>query len=111
VWNFFATFAGPIATIIASVAALFVTWRFGTMQADVARAQAKTAEEQVRIAETQKNIAAARLNFDLHEKPYAVFDAARRLLIQVVQHDHVEPGDVIKFNIETGDAVFFSTRK
>ena len=105
VWNFFSTFAGPIATIIASGAALVVTWRFGTMQADLARTQANTAKSKCELR-IQKNIAAARLNFDLYEKRYAVFDAARRLLIKVVQHDNVESTEVIKFNIETADAVF-----
>lgn len=76
------------------------------MQADLARTHANTAKEQVRIAETQKNIAAAKLNFDLYEKRFSVFDAARRLLIKVVQDDHVESSEVIKFNIETADAVF-----
>jgi hypothetical protein len=106
VWNFFATFAGPIATVIASTAAFFVAWRFGAIQAEIARGQAQTAKGQLRIADGQGYIATARFNLDLYEKRYAIFDAARRLLLEVVQHDHVKPTQVIKFNVETADAEF-----
>ncbi len=105
-WNFFATFAGPIATIVASFAALFVTWRFGTIQAGVAREQAKIAQGQMRIADEQKYIARARFKLDFYEKRYSVFEAARSLLIQAVQHDHVDAEQVITFRMKTADAVF-----
>jgi hypothetical protein len=92
-------FAGPLATIVAAITAVSVTYHFGKQQVRIAEAQAATADG-------QKRIAAARLNFDLYEKRYAVFDAARRLLLEAVQHDHVDPKKVIEFNIETADAVF-----
>lgn len=59
-----------------------------------------------RIAYKQARVAEARLNFDLFEKRFAVFDAARRLLVDVVQSDHVDVARVMKFNVETADAVF-----
>ena len=59
-----------------------------------------------RIAYKQARIAVARLNFDLFDKRFAVFDAARRMLVDVVQSDHVDVGMVVKFNAETADAVF-----
>jgi hypothetical protein len=84
--------AGPVATIIAASAAVFVTYYLG--------------KQQVRIAEGQRRIAAERLNFDLYQKRYAVFEVARRLLAEVVQHDHVEAKQVLDFNIGTADAPF-----
>ena len=93
-------FAGPSATIIAAAAAAaIITLVFNSRQL-------KVAKDQIRIADAQKSIAAARLDFDLYEKKFAVFEAARRLLISVVQHDHVDPKEVITFKIETGEAVF-----
>jgi hypothetical protein len=58
------------------------------------------------IADAQRRIAAARLNLDLYKKRYAVFEAARRLLATVVQHDHVDVEDILKFKIETAEALF-----
>jgi hypothetical protein len=91
--------AGPVATIIAAFAALGVTYRFGKQQVGIAKAQAATAEGQRRIA-------AARLNFDLHEKRYAVFEVAKRVLVEVVQDEYVDAKQVMEFNIATADAPF-----
>jgi hypothetical protein len=54
----------------------------------------------------QKKIAAAKLDFDLYEKRYAVFEAARRLLIKAVQDGDLDAKQVITFKIETIEAVF-----
>jgi hypothetical protein len=93
------TFAGPVATIIAAAVAAVITFVFNSRQLKIAKDQAATAD-------AQRKIAAARLNFDLYEKRYAVFEAARRLLQDVVQQDYIDAKDVIKFNIETADAPF-----
>jgi hypothetical protein len=58
------------------------------------------------IADAQKRIAAARLNFDLYAKRYAVFEAAHKLWVEVVQHADVEVADIKDFSSATGDAVF-----
>jgi hypothetical protein len=91
--------AGPIATMIAATAATWITWVFNSRQLMIA-------EKQVSIADGQKRIAAGRLNFDLYKQRYAVFEAARRFLAEVVAHDHVDAAKVLKFNIETADGVF-----
>lgn len=92
-------FAGPVATIIAAFSALAVTRHFGKQQVRIAEAQAATADGQRRIA-------AAKLNFDLYEKRYAVFEVVRRLLVEVVQEDYVDAKQVIAFNIGTANATF-----
>jgi hypothetical protein len=92
-------FTSPVATIIAAVTAAGITWVFNSRQLQIAK-------DQMRIADGQRNIAAAKFNFDLYDKRYATFDAARRLLIAAVQHDHVDAEQVIIFKIETAEAVF-----
>jgi hypothetical protein len=93
------TFAGPVATIIAAAAAAGITFAFNSRQLKIAKDQAATAD-------AQRKIAAARLNFDLYAKRYAVFEVARRLLQGVVQQDYIDAKEVINFNIETADAPF-----
>ena len=41
-------FAGPVATIVAAAAAVFVTWRLGLRQANIAESQAELAREKLR---------------------------------------------------------------
>jgi hypothetical protein len=56
---FFKDFAGPIATICAAAAAVFVTIHFN--------------RKQMQIAETQKNIALDKLKWDSHEERYTIY--------------------------------------
>ena len=58
------TLAGPAATIIASAAAVFVTYRIGRGQQKIAEKQAATALDQLR--------------YNLFEKRYAIYEAARK---------------------------------
>ena len=83
--------AGPIATIIAAVAAVFVTWRLGRgqlqiarQQVEIAQQQATTSRHQAEIAKQQAAIAFDRLRFDLFEKRYAIFTAIKELLKYLV---------------------------
>jgi hypothetical protein len=46
-------FAGPTATIIASIAAGFITWTFASRQVKVATQQAAIAKEQAQTAHDQ----------------------------------------------------------
>lgn len=85
--------------MIAAATAAVITWVFTSRQLEVAQGQ-------MRIADGQKKIAAARLNLDLYEKRYAVYEAARSLLIATVQGDHVDAEQVIMFKIKTLEAVF-----
>lgn len=75
-------FAGPVATVIAAATAVFVTWRLGRKQRDIAERQAATACQQARLAEV-------RLQHDLFERRFAVFDAVRDLLLEVVHTSDV----------------------
>lgn len=63
---FFKDFAGPIAIIIASGAATWITYRLGSRQAA--------------IAEAQKDIAYDKLKHDLFDKRYEIYQAAKRLI-------------------------------
>lgn len=68
-------FSGPVATGIAAVAAVFVTWRLG-------RGQLRIAQQQADVALQQTHLAEVRLQHDLFERRIAVFDAARDLLLE-----------------------------
>jgi type II secretory pathway pseudopilin PulG len=75
--------AGPIATIIAAVAAVVVTWRLG-------RQQLRIAQQQAAIAHQQAETALDRLRYDLFEKRYAIYDATRQL-IRLTINDSPKP--------------------
>jgi hypothetical protein len=47
-YQIFRDFAGPIATIAAAATAVFVTWRLGSRQAEIAQQQADLAREKLR---------------------------------------------------------------
>jgi hypothetical protein len=91
-YQLFKDFAGPIATIIAALAAVAVTAYF--------------AWHQKKIARRQVEIAGEKLRHDLYEKRYRVFDAARKLLCEVAVHRNASDDDLRAFVIGTGDAVF-----
>jgi hypothetical protein len=59
-------FAGPVATLIAAVTAVYVTSRFS--------------RSQLRIAESQRDIALDKLKYDLFEKRYEIYQACKDLL-------------------------------
>jgi hypothetical protein len=58
------------------------------------------------IAYQQARIAAARLDFDLFEKRYAVFEGARDFLAKALQNQEFETNELIRFNVTTADTVF-----
>jgi hypothetical protein len=58
------------------------------------------------IAYQQMHIAAVRLRFDLYQKRYAVFEAARRLLAEVKKHPTGLDFDLEAYDLGTADAVF-----
>jgi hypothetical protein len=74
IYDFFKDFAGPLATVVASAAALCVTWRLSSTQS--------------KTAEAQKNIALDNLNFVLFDKRYEIYNATRALI------DHVKARDL-----------------
>ncbi len=59
-------FAAPVVTLIAAVIAGLITLTFSRAQ--------------TRVSRSQRDIALDRLKFDLFEKRYAIYDAAKSLL-------------------------------
>jgi hypothetical protein len=85
--------AGPVATIIAAFAAVRVTYHFGKQQIRIAEVQAATAAAQKDIAKSQRDIAYDRLKYDLFEKRYEIYLAAKKLIEYTSQLK--KPGDVL----------------
>jgi len=113
-WEFCATFAGPIATIIASAAAIIVTWRFGSIQAEIARGQAATAAAQKEIAQSQRDIAYDKLKHDLFDQRHEIYVAAKFIIERVVRTGTERPvGDLElqERRIKLDEARFFFPSK
>jgi hypothetical protein len=91
-YQFLKDFAGPIATVIASVTAAIVALRMGRTQADISKSQLRTAHEKLRL--------------DLFEKRYAVYTAARDLISVILRDGDLNDADLRKFYIGTADASF-----
>jgi hypothetical protein len=58
------------------------------------------------LAYKQARIAEAKLNLDLYEKRFAVFQAARKLLSKVSQQTQVDMRDIDEFTLDVLDAGF-----
>jgi type II secretory pathway pseudopilin PulG len=69
-------FAGPVATIIASVTAALITLYFASRQTRIAQQQADTAKQQADTAKRQAETAHARLNLDLYDKRFNIYTTA-----------------------------------
>ena len=69
-------FAGPFATIVASVVAVIVTCYF--------------AREQTKIAKGQWSVAKEKLRHDLYDRRFAIYMAFHELLVAVAEKDDVE---------------------
>ena len=99
------TFASPVATIIAAGAAVWVAYKFGSIQAGIAREQAETAK-------VQKDIAYDRLKYDLFEKRYEVYDAAKRLIEAIFAKTPIDVADpkIRELRLKLDEARFFFRR-
>ena len=94
------SFAGPIATIIAAAAAVFVTWRIG-------RGQLSIAKQQAEIAQQQAELATVRLQHELYDRRFAIFEAARNFLVhQIHVYGNVSDESYKSYFRGTADAVF-----
>lgn len=91
--------AGPAATIIAATVAVIVTWCLGRGQLSIAQLQAGTAQQQAELA-------AIRLQHDLFDRRFAVYDATRELIRTVVQHGQATEQQIFDFRMKTRDAKF-----
>jgi hypothetical protein len=95
-YEFFKDFAGPIATVCAAAAAVFVTIHFN--------------QKQMQIAETQKNIALDKLKWESHEERYKIYSEARELISYVLQQHDFEKIDNQKIRdlrVKIDEARFF----
>jgi type II secretory pathway pseudopilin PulG len=93
-------FAGPVATIIASITAAFITWRFASWQARIAQQQAETAKQQANTAFDQ-------LRYNLFEKRFAIYNTARELVALVVNKSNVQGSEVVPLHAKLNEAEFF----
>jgi hypothetical protein len=82
-------FAGPAATLIASITAIVVTAVFS--------------KSQLRIADSQRNIALDKLKHDLFQKRYEIYEAAKALLEYVPFITDVQRSDAARI----GEARFY----
>lgn len=89
-------FAGPLATVLAASAALWVTYNFN--------------KRQVAIASSQRDIALDKLKHDVFQKRYEVYTTARELLVYVVQlHDFekIDSSKIRELRVKIDEARFF----
>jgi hypothetical protein len=91
--------AGPVATIIAAGTAVFVTWRIGQGQLSIA-------DQQRQIAEQQAELAAVRLQHDLFDRRFAIYEAARTMLMEVFRRGDASNEALGIFLRDTQKAVF-----
>ena len=107
--DFLAKFAGPLATVIASLTAAGVAIGFGVVQARIARSQAKTAEAQKEIAKANLDIAFDKLKHDLFEKRYGIYIAAKRLIEAIFESSPINVADpeIKKLRLKLDEARFF----
>jgi hypothetical protein len=96
-YEFWHDFAGPLATVIASIVAVIVTIHLG-------RSQARIAQEQARIARQQADLAVIRLRHDLYDRRFALYTSAISLLQRIIQKNNVDDLDIVTFLRETETA-------
>ncbi len=75
-YQFTKDFAGPIATVIAAVAATGITYFLGHSQTKIASAQKQ-------IAQSQRDIAYDRLKYDLFKERYGFYVTAKHLIEKI----------------------------
>ena len=91
---------GPIATVIGAIAAILVTWRLGVGQLRIAKQQSTVAQQQAQLA-------AVRLQHDLFDRRFALFEAARTFLVKEI-YPQMNPSTdgIFIFAQQTATAVF-----
>jgi hypothetical protein len=99
-YEIFKDFAGPVATIIASVTAAGITFYFASRQARIAQQQADTARQQANTAFDQ-------LRLNLFEKRYAIYNMTRELIALVINKPTVQGSEVVPLYAALNEAEFF----
>jgi hypothetical protein len=99
-YDFWKTFASPIATGIAALVAARITYKFGKTQAIIAQQQTDVAQQQARFAEV-------RLQHDLFDRRFKIYQAVRIFVIEeIVRHSRVSDEALETYLRGTVDAVF-----
>jgi hypothetical protein len=91
--------ASPAATVLAAGVAVYVTWSLG-------KGQLRIAEQQKDIAHRQAELAAVRLQHDRYDRRFQIYDAARTLLIHIIQQAAISREEIYVFIRGTADAIF-----
>ena len=89
-------FAGPFATVVASIIAAAITVVFAIAQ--------------VRIAKSQKDIALDKLKSDLFEHRYKIYDAAKNLIEYISSNGDthkIDRNKIAKFYVTIDEARFY----
>jgi hypothetical protein len=89
-------FAGPVATIVAAIAAASIAYIFGARQASIAR--------------TQADIALDKLKYDLWKERYEIYSAAKTLveyIVYVREPDKIDTDKVRLLNVKIDEARFY----
>jgi uncharacterized ubiquitin-like protein YukD len=94
-----ASLAGTAATVIAAAAAVFVTWWLGNGQLRIAKQQAATARQQAELA-------AVRLQHDLFDRRFVIYEAAQKLALEVFETANVSREGLSAFIRSTEKSVF-----
>jgi hypothetical protein len=98
---------GPTATLVAALVGGWLAIRLQRLQAAIATSQIAVAQSAKGVAESQRDIALDKLKFDLFEKRYAIYSAAKRAIFEIVKMDRSRD-EVIRENIEvTTESIFF----
>jgi hypothetical protein len=95
-YQWFKDFAGPIATIVAAIAAVCVTGYFAWRQTQIAKEQADIAKQNLRHDVFERQ----------YERRYRVFVAVRKFLCEIGTRRIASDEDLRAYVIGTGDAVF-----
>ena len=96
-------FAGPCATVIASIAAGFITWTFASRQVQVAKHQAAIAQQQAQTALDQ-------LRNNLFDRRYAIYSSVQDLIRMMLNRHHEQdfgPSELAPYNVAIKEARFF----
>ena len=64
-----------------------------------------------RVGQQQVQIARVKLQHELYDRRFAVFDAARKLLLEVITNGDASPSALNAYTIGTTDAIFLLDEK
>jgi hypothetical protein len=92
--------------MLAAGAAVFVTWRLGRNQLAIAQQQAETARQQADIARQQADLSIVRLQHDLFDRRWEIYDVVFFFLIEILQSSNLSREEMSKFVRETRKSVF-----